>query len=158
MLPLLWMPALLAQNPAPQDLSPLAWLQGRWVATKGAQTVEEQWSLQGRSLLGVSRTLQDGRSRSVELLMLEPQGTDVVLRLRMFGPALDQAGRGKDEPLRLKLVAADAMHFRCEGIGAEAGTVLTYTRKGPDAVEAHISKTREGRVVWEDRFRFQRAR
>lgn len=154
----LFAPILLAQSPAPLELSSLAWLQGRWMATKGPQTVEEQWSLQGQSLLGVSRTLAGGQSRGVELLMLEEQGAELVLRLRMFGPALDKAGRGRDEPLRLKLVAADATHFRCEGIGSEEGTVLVYTRKGTDGLEAHISKTREGKVVWEDRFAFQRIR
>ncbi len=159
MLPcVLILPVLLVQAPTAPDLSSLAWLQGRWIATKGAETVEEQWSLQGTSLLGVSRTLVGGQSRGVELLMLEKQGPDLVLRLRMFGPALDKAGRGKEEPLRLKLVEADATHFRCEGIGPEAGTVLIYERKGADGLQAHISKTREGKVVWEERFSFQRAR
>lgn len=152
------LPVVMAQPPTAPDLSSLAWLQGRWLATKGAETVEEQWSLQGASLLGLSRTLAAGLSQGVELMLLEKQGNDLVLRLRMFGPALDKAGRGKEEPLRLRLVAADATHFRCEGMGPEEGTVLVYTRKGVEGLEAHISKTREGRVVWEDRFVFQRAR
>jgi len=154
---LLILPALVAPpTPAPANLEALAWLQGRWQAQKGPQVVEEQWSLQGASLLGVSWTLAAGQSRSFEMLLLEKQGDDWVLRLRMFGPALDKATRGKEEPLRLKLVAADATHFRCEGLGPEEGTTLIYERTGPDKMQARIAKTRDGRVLWSESFDFKK--
>ncbi len=154
MMPLLALPPHLAQAPAP-DLQALAWLSGRWMGREGTESFEEQWSLQGESLLGVARTLEKGRSTFVELFALERSGEDWVLRVRMFGPALDRALRGKEEPLRLRLVEVDARHFRCEGLGPDRGTVLTYTLEAPDRILAQLSKTREGQPVVEA-YRFTR--
>ena len=136
---------LMAQAPPP-DLQPLVWLSGRWLGAEGPERFEEHWSLEGSSLLGVARTLKAGRTTFVEIFALEPDGNDLVLRIRMFGPALDRALRGKEEPLRLKLTEADATHFTCEGIGPEAGTTLVYRLEGPDRLRARLTKVKDGRT------------
>jgi hypothetical protein len=145
LLPLLLAGQVMAQAPQP-ELKTLSWLSGRWVGAEGPERFEEAWSLEGQSLLGVARTLKGDRSTFVELFMLEADGADLVLRLRMFGPALDRALRGKEEPLRLKLVAADATHFQCEGLGPEVGTTLTYRLEAPDRLRATLTKVKEGRT------------
>lgn len=155
LMPLLALQAPALPRPAP-DPQALVWIQGRWTERRNDQLIEEHWSLAGQSLLGVSRTLAGVRSRTFELFTLERDGEDWVMRLRMFGPALDKATRGKDEPLRLKLVEADARHFRCEGVGSETGTTLVYELESPGRLNARITKTRDGKVVWQERYRFTR--
>ena len=132
----------------------LTWIQGRWISRNAKQIVEEQWSLQGQSLLGVSRTMEAEKSKALEILMLEKKDDDWIMRLRFFGPAIDKASRGKDEPLRLKLVEADHTHFTCIGIGAEEGTTLTYTLKNAQILHAKITKMHDGKIVWGEEFEF----
>jgi hypothetical protein len=156
LLPLLVATQVVAQTPQP-DFRALGWLSGRWIGSEGAERFEEHWSLEGQSLLGVGRTLKGDRTTFVELFILEADGADLVLRLRMFGPALDRALRGKDEPLRLKLTEADATHFQCEGLGPEAGTTLVYRLAGPDRLEARLSKVKDGRTFTQA-YTFTRAR
>ena len=151
-----WLVLVQLQPSAPLDIQVLGWMQGRWLSQSGQGWTEEQWSLQGRSLLGVSRSMHGHASTSLELLLLEPDQGDWILRLRMFGPGLDKALRAKDEPLRLKLVEADRAHFKCEGLGPETGTTLVYTLKSPDTLHARISKTRDGKVIWSEEFLFRK--
>lgn len=151
LLPLFLPPVLLAQAPQPLALASLHWLQGRWTGERGAERFEEHWSLQGQSLLGVARTLEKGRTTFVELFVLEPAEEGLVLRIRMFGPALDQALRGKDTPLRLVAVEMDASHVLFEGVGPEAGTKVLYRLEGPGRLLAEISKTRNGKP-WKETF------
>ncbi|MBI3132122.1 MAG: hypothetical protein HYZ13_12435 [Acidobacteria bacterium] len=137
--------ALVAQAPAP-ELKSLAWLQGRWTGAEGPERFEEHWSLQGQSLMGSARTLVGDTTSFIELFILEREGADFVLRIRMFGPALDSALKGKDAPLRLKLTEADSTHFKCEGLGPETGTTLIYRLEAPDRIHASLSKAKDGRV------------
>ncbi|TXI94617.1 MAG: hypothetical protein E6Q34_04415 [Burkholderiaceae bacterium] len=139
-----------------QDVQSLKWLEGRWTSPTQDGVIEEQWSLQGRSLLGVSRTMTGLQSKALELLMLEEIEGKAIMRLRFFGPAMEKALRGKEEPLRLALVEADNQHFVCLGIGSEEGTRLEYRLLTPNTLRAEISKTREGKLVFSERFEFAR--
>lgn len=160
MLPVFLLPVLALQAPplsqSTPDLRALAWIQGRWTERRNDELIEEHWSLVEQSLLGVSRTMKEGRSSAFELFTLERDGEDWVMRIRMFGPGLDKATRGKDEPLRLKLVEADTQHFRCEGVGPETGTALVYELSGPGRLTARITKTRDRKVVWSESHQFTR--
>lgn len=138
-------------------LQKLTWLQGTWSASNEKQTIDEHWSLQGETLLGISRTMEAGKSKAFELLLIEKQGDDFILRLRFFGPSIDKATRGKDEPLRLKVVQADEQGLRCEGIENEIGTTLTYTKLSATTMQAQISKVREGKMVWQETYQFHRS-
>jgi hypothetical protein len=145
-----------SQTTAGISLQKLTWLHGSWSANNEKQTIDEHWSLQAESLLGISRTIEAGKSKAFELLLIEKQGDDFVLRLRFFGPAIDKATRGKDEPLRLKVVQADEQSLRCEGIDSETGTTLTYTKLSANTMQAQISKVREGKMVWQESYQFHR--
>ncbi len=78
-----------------QDLQSLKWLEGRWSSITQDGVIEEQWSLQGRSLLGVSRTMRGQQSKALELLMLEEVEGKPIMRLRFFGPAMEKPCVGK---------------------------------------------------------------
>lgn len=139
-----------------QDLQSLKWLEGRWSSITQDGAIEEHWSLQGRSLLGVSRTMLGQQSKALELLMLEEIEGKPVMRLRFFGPAMEKALRGKDEPLRLVLTEADEYHFVCLGIGNEEGTRLEYRLLTPTTMHAEIRKTRDGKLVFSEQFEFSK--
>lgn len=149
------------------DLQLLRWMTGNWQAliatdanntNNDKQNIDEHWSLQGNSLLGISRTMEGNHSKAFELLLIETQGEDLIVRLRFFGPSIEKATRGKDEPLRLKVVQADAQLLVCEGIGNETGTTLTYTKLSADSMQAQIRKVRDGNIVWQEEYAFQRAK
>lgn len=134
----------------------LTWMLGSWTAVTEKHIIDEHWALQGQSLMGISRTTEAEKSKAVELLFIEKQDEDWIVRLRFFGPAIDHATRGKDEPLRLKVVHASTTELRCEGIGGEIGTKLTYTKLTANSMRAEIRKVREGRLVWSETYQFQR--
>ena len=100
--------------------------------------------------------MEENKSKAFELLLIEKLGDDLILRLRFFGPAIDKATRGKEEPLRLKVVQADAQQLVCEGIGGETGTTLTYTKLSANSMQAQIRKVRDGAVVWQESYAFNR--
>ena len=147
-----------ASNQASSDVSiqKLAWMLGSWSAENDQQTIDEQWSLQAESLLGISRTMEAGKSKAFELLLIEKQGDDFILRLRFFGPSIDKATRGKENPLRLKVIQADEQILRCEGIDSELGTSLIYSKLSATTMQAQISKVREGKIVWQESYQFTR--
>lgn len=147
-----------ASEKATLDLQQLRWMTGSWHASNAKQNIDEHWSLQGNSLLGTSRTMEANHSKAVELLLIEAQGEDLIVRLRFFGPAIDKATRGKDEALRLKVIQADAQQLICEGIGNEVGTRLSYTKISAERMQAQIRKTRDGSIVWQEEYTFQRAK
>lgn len=149
--------AITTGSKATIDLQLLRWMTGNWQANNTKQNIDEHWSLQGDSLLGISRTLEGNNSKAFELLLIETQGEDLIVRLRFFGPAIDKATRGKDEPLRLKVIQADAQHLICEGIGNEVGTTLSYTKLSAERMQAQIRKVRDGNIVWQEDYAFQRA-
>ena len=114
------LPAPYASALSPSDLSQLSWLQGQWQAQAGDSQIDESWSLQGNSLLGVSRSLQQGLSTEIELMVLEPWEQTYQMRLRFFSAAAEKALRGKDQPLRLELISADQQHFVCSQFTGKA--------------------------------------
>jgi hypothetical protein len=138
------------------NLQNLRWIVGDWQSSQGRQTIDEHWSLAGDSLLGISRSIEESRSKTFELLLIEKQDNDYLLRLRFFGPAIEKATRGKDQPLRLKVVQADTEKLLCEGIDAETGTTVTYTKLSPNSMTAQIRKIRDSAVVWQEDYVFKR--
>lgn len=138
------------------DITVLNWLNGRWLAQQAEMQIEEIWSLQGQSLMAISRSLMQGRSQQLELLVLEPAEPGWQFRLRFFGPASEQARRGKDEPLRLQLISADKQHFLAEGIATESGTQLSYRLLDGQSIAAELIKRRDGKILLHQRYHFKK--
>jgi hypothetical protein len=63
-----------------------AWLQGCWEMTTPTLTVEEMWTTpKGGSMIGVSRTIRDGKLREYELIMLREQGDRLAYQAHPSG-------------------------------------------------------------------------
>jgi hypothetical protein len=55
------------------------WLQGCWELSAPNRTVEESWTLpKGGSMIGVSRTIRDGKLAEYELIVLREQGAQLA--------------------------------------------------------------------------------
>ena len=55
------------------------WLQGCWELSAPNRIVEEMWTLpKGGSLIGVSRTIRDGKLAEYELIVLREQGAQLA--------------------------------------------------------------------------------
>ena len=66
--------AVLSAQPA-AGIQRARWLQGCWEASLPARTVEEIWTRpRGGSMIGISRTIRDGKLTEYELVVLREQG------------------------------------------------------------------------------------
>lgn len=64
-----------AGNPQTDLIARVAWLQGCWAAASPQRTIEEQWMAPlGHSMIGMSRTVRDGRLAAHELVVLQEDG------------------------------------------------------------------------------------
>ena len=62
-----------AQKPA--GIERAAWLQGCWELVSPTRTVEEFWmTAKGGSMIGVSRTIRDGKATEYEMVVLREEG------------------------------------------------------------------------------------
>lgn len=67
----------------------LAWLSGSWVGRNGNDRTEEHWApVAGNSLVGTFRWVKDDAVLFYELLALEQEGDQVLLRIKHFHPKL----------------------------------------------------------------------
>lgn len=52
-----------------------AWLQGCWEMTAPGRSVEESWTAaKGGSMIGVSRTIRDGKTTAYEMIVMREEG------------------------------------------------------------------------------------
>jgi hypothetical protein len=62
-------------EPPAAEVGRVAWLQGCWQSASGGRTVEEQWMApRGDSIVGMSRTVRDGKLVEYELVLIRHQG------------------------------------------------------------------------------------
>ena len=63
-----------------------AWLQGCWELKAPTRTVEEMWTTpKGGSMIGVSRTIRDGKLTEYELIVLREQGDRLAYQAHPSG-------------------------------------------------------------------------
>jgi hypothetical protein len=74
-----------------EGLDQLAWMAGTWLERKGATDTEEQWlAPKGGLMLGVGRTVKDGKAVEFELLRIEARdGKPVYLAMPQGRPATE---------------------------------------------------------------------
>jgi hypothetical protein len=64
----------------------LGWLAGCWERAEGGHVMEEQWMMpRGGSMLGVSRTVADGRTVAYEAMRIEERGEGLVFVAKPSG-------------------------------------------------------------------------
>jgi hypothetical protein len=107
-----------------RDLSAFGWLAGGWESREGP-TTEERWTAPTSNLmLGVSRTVKEGRTVGFEFLRLEKRGADIY-----YVP--QPSGR---PPVDFKLTSAENGAFVCENTeGVDRVHRIEYRREGKDA-------------------------
>ena len=140
---------------APARPAAFDWLVGRWRGGEGDTAFEETWSQGASGLLGMFRLERGGAAVFLELMVLDADGAEVLLRIRHFGPGLKQAWEEKDRPVVFRLALATPQEARFEGTGAVAGETLRYLRTGPAALEVTLDKTVQG-TPRRSTFRFTR--
>jgi hypothetical protein len=63
-----------------------AWLQGCWVQTTQTGSVEESWTTaKGGSMIGVGRTIRDGKMTAYEMILLREQGDRLAYQAHPSG-------------------------------------------------------------------------
>src|SRR5215207_2128187 len=83
----------------------LAWFTGVWLGDRAGDHVEEHWSTPaGGAIMGMFRWLHAGQVRFYELMTLESDGAELILRIKHFHPGL-KGWEEKDESVSLVLVA-----------------------------------------------------
>jgi hypothetical protein len=123
-------------QPEPHGIQRLSWLQGCWESTAAGRTVEEIWTgPRGRSMLGVSRTVQRGELASYELVVVRERGDRLVYIAHPSGqPSAEFISTSVSEN---SIVFANPEHDFPQRIG--------YERKGAQ-LHAWIEGTRNGRL------------
>lgn len=73
------------------SIDSLKFMQGAWEAERGSGVSQETWMPpSGKSMLGVSRTLREGRTTFTEFLMIEEKEGKVTMTIcqKLGGPAI----------------------------------------------------------------------
>ncbi len=120
---------------APAGIARVAWLQGCWARTSGQRTVEEQWMApRGKTMMGMSRTVQGDRVVEYEFLILREQGDQLAYEAHPSGqPTAVFVSRTIDES---SVVFENPEH--------DFPQRVAYRRDGPDALTAWIEGTMKG--------------
>jgi hypothetical protein len=128
-------------------VSKLTWMAGDWQQTSGARAIEEHWSLPAtNALIGMSRTVRDGRMVSFEFLRIEQRdgGTFYVAQ---------PSGR---PPTDFKLTSSTDTEVVFEGDGTDKVKRITYRRQGPNGLYAAVEGEENGKTFKQE-FRYTRA-
>ncbi len=122
---------------APVDpIARLGWLSGSWRGESRGRDYEEHWTkAAGGTLLGMSRTLRDGKTTEFEFLRIQKEGEGVVY--------LAQPGGKPPTPFRQVKSKERSVTF--ENAENDFPQRIIYTREG-DALTARIEGTVNGQV------------
>jgi hypothetical protein len=70
----------------PDGIARVGWMQGCWEASSPQRTIDEQWmSPRGGNMLGMSRTVRDGRLVEHELMILSERGDQLAYEAHPSG-------------------------------------------------------------------------
>jgi hypothetical protein len=131
----------------PTGIGRAAWLQGCWEMTTGPRSIEEQWMApRGTSMVGMSRTVRDGRLVEFELVVLREQGAQLAYDAHPSG----QAGA----VFLSRIVSESTLVF--ENPKHDFPHTIGYQRRGPDVLLAWIEGTQAGQTRRVD-FSYHRA-
>jgi hypothetical protein len=143
-------------NPAKiTSLAALTWIQGAWRGQTATVIVEERWSgLLGNSMMGMFRYIEGEQTRFFEMMTLEMEGEQAILRIKHFHPGL-VGWEEKDEAVEYVLVShtiGEAVFLRRN---PGDGNWMVYRRSDDDLTVTFESGT--GQKV-EGEFAFTRQR
>jgi hypothetical protein len=129
-----WTGGLTAQS---SDLSMFEWLTGTWQMTGDGRVVEEHWSTPTvNAIIGMSRTVNGGRTTAFEFLRIEKRGTDVFYIPQPNGRP----------PVSFKLVSSADGRFVFENrSGEDRVSRIEYRRLAGDGLEARVEGVQDGK-------------
>lgn len=133
----------------PRPVQIISWLDGRWVKAYGDNFMEEHWSNMGGTFVGMCREMKDGDSTFIEIMVIEPDGGDTVMRIRHFGPGLKSAWEEKDKPMTFKLGEHSKKTAVFEGTGVNQGEKIVYSLLAKDILDVTTEFLRDGKKVSE---------
>lgn len=120
---------------AKADVATLAWLSGCWHVQRGAREIVEYWMRpSGGTLLGMSRTVANGRTVDYEFLMI-----------RERDGAIEYVAKPSGQPEAVfpaVKVAADEVVF--ENPAHDFPQRISYRRPSPGALSARVEGTSKG--------------
>jgi hypothetical protein len=130
--------AQIAATPAPTaTIDQLAWLQGCWLQARPNGSVEELWMAPGGGvMLGLGRTIRDGRLRDFEYVRIETRQSSLAYVARPSGQA--------EAVFPLKSLTDSEAVF--EDLAHDFPQRVIYRRLGPDAVTGRIEGEVNGKA------------
>jgi len=140
----------------PKPVQVISWLDGRWVKAYGDKFMEEHWSNLGGSFIGMCREMVDGQSTFIEIMVIEPEGADTLMRIRHFGPGLKSAREERDKTAVFRLSEFNGKLAVFEGVGPNEGEKLTYRLMSKELLEITAEFMRDGKKTTEI-FRMKKA-
>jgi hypothetical protein len=134
-------------QPAATGLSRVAWMQGCWETTSPQRTIDEHWmSPRGGSMLGMSRTVRDGRLVEHELMILSERGEQLAYEAHPSGQS----------PATFLSTTVTSSMVVFENPAHDFPQRIGYERKGADSLTAWVEGPQNGRTRRSE-FAYQRA-
>ncbi len=123
---------------APDSLARLAWLQGCWGASGGAEAGSgEQWtSSAGGAMLGMGRTVRNGKMLDFEFFQIRETAPGKLAYIAQPGGA---------PPTTFLLVREDEVEFVFENPAHDFPQRIIYRRAGETAMNARIEGMVKGK-------------
>src|SRR5262245_17228839 len=132
-----------------RDIGQLAWMSGCWQAQMGPVRIEEQWNKPaGGTMLGLSRTLKEGRTIFSEFMRINQDEGKIVYTARI-------GTKTAATPFELISISADEAVF--ENPTHPFPQRIRYRRESSGGLFARIEGLDKGKERHED-FPMQRAR
>lgn len=125
----------IAQDRAAEPLARLDWLSGCWQRTSGTRVVDEQWMAPRATLmLGMSRTVRDGKIIEWEQIRLAVDGDAVVFTASPSGQPTAQ----------FRSTTVNDSVLIVENPTHDFPQLISYRRRGTDSLLARIEGSMNG--------------
>ena len=123
------------------DLAGLGWLAGSWVLVSGEAVSEEHWTQpRGGTMLGLNRTVIDGRTAAFEYLRIEAAPD---------GIAFLASPQGRHPPTRFALIESGPQRAVFENPHHDFPNRIVYERRG-ERLDAGIAGQQDGQPISEE--------
>lgn len=111
-------------------LEELGWLAGTWSELKSNTLFEETWTAPvGAGMVGMSRVVTGASPRAYELMSLQREGSDTLLRIRHFDAALVPAPAEAEGALVYRLVGSKDGEATFDNVGTDKARRIVYARE-----------------------------